>query len=159
TEEAAAWREADLIFALRPPFNAGSELGAGPSIGSQPHPRFLSVTTNGQLLRFALEPEPPPRPARAYGCFPHLGKGMGSRLGIACSDGYAAFLRLLWAASGAGSHVPAGVTRSAPDVFEVAFDPARSRSLHDLLAGVSSRLLDDLATAARARPAYMQQAL
>lgn len=159
TDEAAAWREADLIFALRPPFNAESVARSRGRNSPQHRPRFLSVTLNGPRHRFALEPQPPPSPGRAYGCFPHLGKGMSSRLGIACSDGYVAFLRFLWAASGQGSHIPAGITRAAPDSFEVAVEPGRARRLHDFLAGVSPRLLEDLAEAAAARPAYMQPAL
>jgi hypothetical protein len=48
---------------------------------------------------------------------------VSSRPAIACSDGYTAFLRLLWAASGVPGHVPSRVSRSAPDRFETDVDP------------------------------------
>jgi hypothetical protein len=145
-EEAAAWREADLIFALAPPFNA--------AVVKDPH-RFIVVRRDG-VHRFAIEAAPG-ADGRTYGCFPHLGKGLASRLGIACSDGYVAFLRVLWAASGQGTHTPAAVTRSAPMTFEVAVAGKHEPALHAFLSGVSPKLLDGLAT--DERPAFMQPAL
>jgi predicted GIY-YIG superfamily endonuclease len=99
-EEAAVWREADLIFVLRPPFNANTGLRAADPVGKDARVPYIVVgeVATG-ILSFTLEPVVPPI-GRAYGCFPHLGKGVASRLGIACSDGYTALLRLLWAAAG-----------------------------------------------------------
>lgn len=70
-----------------------------------------------------------------------------------------ALLRLLWAASGEGSHVPAVITRSVPDAFEVKVPDDLQDGLHRLLSGVSSKVIDELAKAARSRPAFMQPAL
>jgi hypothetical protein len=149
-ERTAAWREGDFIYALRPPFNACRD--------DRP-PNFVSVISqSGGTVRLALEPEPS-RGTRAYGCFPHLGKGVASAIGVACSDGYTAFLRLLWAAAGEGDHVPAGLSRSAPMSFITAIDGAHARAVRDLFAGTSGRVIDDLAGAAARRPAYMQPAL
>jgi predicted GIY-YIG superfamily endonuclease len=161
-EEAAAWREADLIFALRPPFNAESGPRSRGSTRIRSHRApFLGVTAGdgADLQRFAIASAFLAPPAHTYGCFPHLGKGVSSRLGITCSDGYVAFLRLLWAASGRGTQVPNVITRSVPETFDVAVDASRARPVHDFLSGVSARLLDDMAEAVAARPAYMQPAL
>jgi hypothetical protein len=56
--------------------------------------RPFLVVTEGRYgaLRFKLVSEPPAVGA-VYGCFPHLGKGVASQLGIACSDGYTATYR------------------------------------------------------------------
>nr|WP_238342420.1 nucleotide excision repair endonuclease [Actinopolymorpha rutila] len=158
-EEAAFWREEELIFALRPPFNADPDLRSPGLTSKDAHVPYVVVTETAEgTLGFTLEPVVP-KAGRAYGCFPHLGKGMGSRLGVTCSDGYTAFLRLLWAAAGDGRHVPASITRSAPASFTVAA-PARIRDdLHRFLSGTSSRLADGLLQAAVHRPAYMQPAL
>jgi predicted GIY-YIG superfamily endonuclease len=160
-EETAAWREGELIFALRPPFN--SDPGPGPHrlVPAEARAPFLVVTVADpdEVHRFTIVPDRPPDRVRVYGCFPHLGKGVSSRIGIACSDGYAALLRLLWAASGRGTHMPSAITRSAPQLFEVAIDPAHVRPLHGFLSGVGPRLLDDLALAVSARPPYMQPGL
>jgi len=158
-EEAATWREADLIFAFRPPFNANPGLKSADPAGCEARPPFVVVADDDGILKFSLEPGPHAPGTRAYGCFPHLGKGVSSRLGIACSDGYVAFLRLLWAASGRGAHMPASITKSAPASFTVALGPWRLGRLHAFLSAVSARLLDDLAQAATDRPAYMQLGL
>ncbi len=155
-EEAAVWREAELIFALRPPFNANTGLRATDPIGKDAAAPYIVVQEEKDLLSFTLEPTVPPT-GRAYGCFPHLGKGVASRLGIACSDGYTALLRLLWAASGEGSHMPTAITRSAPPAYKV---PAPAGdNLHRFLSGTSSRLADQLLHAATDRPPFMQPAL
>ena len=158
-EEAAAWREADLIFALRPPFNADPGLRSRDPLGGVARCPYL-VLTEGRhgALRFILDSDPPTGGA-VYGCFPHLGKGVASQLGIACSDGYTALLRLLWAASGQGVHVPASITRSAPPAFEVSVADELRGGLHRLLAGVSPKVVDVLAVAAGTRPAFMGPAL
>lgn len=156
TPEAAQWREADLIHALRPPYNAD------PGLRSTPPP-FIVVTDGAGgagALRFALDPSPPPGRGRTYGCFPHLGKGVASRLGIAASDGYVALLRLVWAASGVASHMPAAITRSAPATFEAHVAEELRPGLHRLLSGVGARVVPALRAGARAaRPAFMQPAL
>ena len=158
-EEAAAWREADLIFALRPPFNADPGLRSRDPVGGVARPPFVIVTegTNARL-RFSLESEPA-AVGRVYGCFPHLGKGVASRLGIACSDGYVALLRLLWAASGQGTHMPASITKAAPSSFETTVALGLRPGLHRLLSGVSARVLDALVEAAGGRPIFMQPGL
>jgi predicted GIY-YIG superfamily endonuclease len=154
-EEAAVWREAELIFALRPPFNANTGLRATDPIAKDAPAPYIVVHEEAGLVSFTLEPSVPPA-GRAYGCFPHLGKGVASRLGIACSDGYTALLRLLWAASGDGTHMPTAITKSAPPSYKVA-PPAGD--LHRFLSGTSPRLADELLHAAAHRPAFMQPAL
>ncbi len=153
-EKAAAWREADLIFALQPPFNTNP----GPHWTDMRVPYIVVTETATGTLRFTLEPDIPPT-GRPYGCFPHLGKGVGSDLGIACSDGYTALLRLLWAAAGNGDNVPAGITRSAPLSFEVAAPADIRTGLHQFLSGTRARLADELLQAAAHRPEFMQPAL
>ncbi|MET9019647.1 GIY-YIG nuclease family protein [Actinopolymorpha sp. NPDC004070] len=158
-ERAAFWREEELIFALRPPFN-GDPDQRSPGLRSRDAlvPYVVVTETAEGTLGFTLEPVVP-KGGRAYGCFPHLGKGMGSRLGVTCSDGYTSFLRLLWAASGEGVRVPASITRSAPMSFTVAAPAGIRDDLHRFLSGTSSRLADGLLQAAAHRPAYMQPAL
>lgn len=158
-EEAAFWREADLIFALRPPFNSNPGPRGTDPVGGDPQVPFIVVVEDATgMLHFTLEPVTPAA-GHAYGCFPHLGKGVGSDLGIACSDGYTALLRLLWAASGQGARMPAAVTRSAPSSFTVAAPADIRRGLHRFLSGTGSRLADDLLHAASHRPEFMQPAL
>lgn len=158
-EEAAAWREDDLLFALRPPFNGNLDDRAPDLVGKDARVPYIVVAeVAAGMLSFSLEPDLP-LVGRAYGCFPHLGKGTGSRLGIACSDGYTALLRLLWAAAGQGTHVPASITRSAPPSSTMTVPPALRDSLHRFLSGTRSRLVDELLHAASHRPAYMQPAL
>ena len=158
-EEAAAWREADLIFALRPPFNADPGLRSRDPLGGVARCPFLVVTEGrDRALRFRLDPDPSTA-GTIYGCFPHLGKGVASQLGIACSDGYTALLRLLWAASGEDGHVSASITKSAPAAFEVRVTDELRGALHRLLSGVSPKVVDALAVAAGTRPAFMQPAL
>lgn len=157
-EEAAAWREADLIFALRPPFNADPGPRSADPLNQAVQPPYIIVAAAGDMLSFTLQPVVPAI-GRAYGCFPHLGKGVASRLGIACSDGYTALLRLLWAVAGEGTHMPTSITRSAPLSFTVGVTPGVREDLHRFLAGVSPRLADELWHGASHRPAYMQPAL
>src|SRR4051812_6130251 len=108
TEHDAATREADLIVALRPPDNAFTESGTW---------LYLVVTDIDKgRCRFELQREPSTT-GRCYGCFPHLGKGVMFASAIACSDGYAALLRLVWAASGDGAQMPSAITRAAPNAF------------------------------------------
>jgi hypothetical protein len=147
-DDAAAAREADLILALRPAFNASlADDGRWTYVCAEAGPETTLVTLSRE-----------PGPGRAYGCFPHLGVGVHSRPAIACSDGYTALLRLLWAAgpAPAGSRFPGAVQSSSlPAVFEVATQP----SLHAFLGGTSDRLLRELDPFLAARDAYMQPGL
>src|SRR5439155_18679146 len=141
----------DLIVALQPPYNA--------SIAGDGKWAYINVSAlkGGPRVRFALSKElyAPSAGRRTYGCFPHLGAGVGSLPGIACSDGYCAFLRLLWAASGEDAHFPARITRgSPPETFDVTIDPAMAPALHSFLSGTSRRFLVELAIGARRRDAY-----
>lgn len=137
-EAAAAAREADLIVSLRPPFNA-SHIAEG-------RWNFVVVTeTRRDALRFELTEVADHQTPHVYGCFPHLGRGVGSRPAIACSDGYTALLQLLWAASGdPASSYPSRITRSAPDRVEVEVDADLRGGVHALLSGTSDRLLEAL---------------
>ena len=70
-ETTAAAREADLIVSLRPPFNA-SHVAEG-------RWNFIVVTeAHQEALRFELTEAAQVR--GAYGCFPHLGRGLARRL-------------------------------------------------------------------------------
>jgi hypothetical protein len=129
---ATAW-ETDLIAALLPPHNAGLS-GVWNYLVVSPLP--------ADRLRFTLCAEPVG--GRSYGCFPHLGKGVGTPPGLACSDGYTALLRLLWAASNEGPHVPSKLTRSAPVVVALPVNRDLHRQLHNFLGGVNDRLLANL---------------
>lgn len=156
-EEQAFWREEELIFALRPAHNAHRRRDGDPA--TLPRIPYLTVTEDQQdRLRLDLTPTVP-ADGRSYGCFPHLGKGKGAPLGIACSDGYTALLRLLWAASGTGTHTPAALTRSAPDSYTVAVDPDLRDALHRFLSGSRARLPAELLERAAARPAFHQPGL
>src|SRR5262245_39223849 len=88
---AAAAREADLIVALQPRCNR--------SIVMEGRWAYISCAPDaaGAAMRFTVGITSEPAPARVYGCFPHLGVDVSSQAGIACSDGYVAFLRTLWA--------------------------------------------------------------
>jgi predicted GIY-YIG superfamily endonuclease len=157
--EAAFWREAELIFALRPPFNADPDRRGAGLGGKDPRVQYIIlVEEETGVLRLTLEPVAPAI-GRAYGCFPHLGKGEGTRIGITCSDGYAALLRLLWAAAGQGSHIPASITKPAPPSFTVSAPAGLRDGLHRFLSGTRARLADELLAAASHRPEFMQPAL
>jgi predicted GIY-YIG superfamily endonuclease len=152
-DDAAAAREADLILALEPSFNA--------SFAADGRWAYVVLADRGDMLRIELA-HAPAAGSSVYGCFPYLGTGVLSRPAIACSDGYAAFLRLLWAAGPAptGSHFPAAVRGpSPPAAFEVVVAVSLRSSLRRFLGGTSDRLLDELAALAAARDAYMQPGL
>lgn len=153
-ERSAEAREADLIVALRPEFNAGSALaGRWHYVVVEPE--------SADRMRFRLARDAGVEVGgRAYGCFPHLGLGVGTLPGIACSDGYTALLRLLWAASDdPGGHVPSRLTRTAPETVAIRIAPSLRAPLHALLSGTSRRLLDQLATAGQRRDAYLRPSL
>jgi predicted GIY-YIG superfamily endonuclease len=158
-ERAALWREADLIFALRPPFNANPGLRDHDPLGRQVAPPYVVVTAETpQRLRFTVT-SVLSGAGQPYGCFPHLGKGVASDLGMACSDGYTALLRLLWAASGQGTHTPAMIARSAPAEFAASVSADTRDHVHGYLSGTSRRLADHLLMSAADRPTFMQPAL
>jgi hypothetical protein len=147
-EPAAAAREADLIVALRPAFNA--------AVVGDARWAYVVVQSalSGDGVTLTVTPQPG-RDGRRYGCFPHLGGGVSTRPGIACSDGYTALTRLLWAAGGPGGErdaVPARLGGPAPPERLVVDVPApQRRGLHDLLSGNNDRLVPTLLGAAAAR--------
>lgn len=153
-EPTAAVREADLIAALRPPFNAESAT-------ARRWPYLLVEPAAHARLRFRLAHDAEVLSGgQAYGCFPHLGRGLGSPPGIACSDGYTALLRLLWAASDApGITFPSGITRSAPDTATLPVDGSLRQPLHGFLSGTGRRILDVLRDAGARRGPYLQPGL
>jgi predicted GIY-YIG superfamily endonuclease len=145
TESAAAAREADLIVALRPRGNA--------SIVDGGRWTYVVVTpAAGGRTTFVLTPDRPSGGGgrRVYGCFPHLGKGVAAAPAIACSDGFAALLRLLWATgeAGPGDHYPRRIAGPSPP-FECAtvVRPGWAPGLHRLLAGTGRSLLAALGDA------------
>jgi len=144
--ESAERREADVIVGLRPPFNAFVDDGRW---------AFVRVTDvpGTDRVRFDLA-EAVGGDGRHYGCFPHLGRGVSLRPAVACSDGYVAFLRLVWAASRDPAPMPSRITRSAPPAFEVGLDRSFRRSLHAFLSGVSIRILDELSAVHGHREPY-----
>jgi predicted GIY-YIG superfamily endonuclease len=139
-EHAAAVREADLIVMLRPAYNA--------SHSDQDRDHYLVVTHESGAATFELTGSAAcARTARAYGTFPHLAKGASSTVAKRTKAGFAAFLRLLWAASPGhrDSQIPKRIAGSSPPAgFEAAVAPAARAPLHDYLAGRSLRLLPEL---------------
>jgi predicted GIY-YIG superfamily endonuclease len=153
-DDAAAAREAELILALRPAFNA--------SLADDGRWTYLIVAASDDTMRFTLSQDARADSGRIYGCFPYLGTGVHSRPAIACSDGYTAFLRLLWASGSAplGSQFPPAVQgASPPAAFDVAAAPSLRGQLHAFLAGTSDRLLGALDALVVSRDAYMQPGL
>lgn len=154
-DDAACAREADLIVALQPAQNA--------SIVGTATWTYLVVEPDDAACRFTLvSGDAPKTKADVYGCFPHLGKGQGSRPGIACSDGFTAVLRLLWATGPSGARpYPRSISGTSPpfDVRIAVAPPSRS-SLRRFLGGTSARLLDELAaTIATDVETYLRPAL
>lgn len=155
-DDAAAAREADLIVALHPSLNA--------SIAGERRWAFLVVQHDADECRFSIVGDDNAPPAGSYGCFPHLGKGMVSRPGIACSDGYTGLLRLLWATSSETGHDPPPYPRSIsgpspPFEITIPVPASRRERLHRLLSGSSALLIDDLNAAINALEPYLQPAL
>jgi predicted GIY-YIG superfamily endonuclease len=148
-ESGAAAREADVIVALTPPFNAAHRLD-----GRWVYVNLDRVHGGACELRLSREANG----ERVYGCFPHLGRGVASRPAIACSDGYTALLRLLWAASRRpAEHCPARISRAAPDRFAVQIaEPITA--LHSFLTGTNARMLAPLVEAG-ARDPVLRNAL
>ena len=137
-DDAACAREADLIVALQPRFNAAIA-GEGCWV-------FVIVTPLVDTkVRFALSDEANGAAGRTYGCFPHLGVGVSSRPAIACSDGYVALLRLLWTASRAPGYIPRKISGgSPPETFDVRVSEEMRATLHSFLSGTSRALLRQL---------------
>lgn len=161
SEDDAAGLEADLIVALRPPFNAGGRLFDEPAQSHGGRWTYVVVTKHDvtRRHRFELTPRPREGAGSTYGCFPHLGRGVGFRPAVACSDGYVALLRMLWLASDAEGPVPRRISRSAPDSFETVVEPRFQRSLHALFTGVSAGLITELGGATQHRDAYLRSAV
>ncbi|MBO0713919.1 MAG: nucleotide excision repair endonuclease [Acidimicrobiales bacterium] len=154
-EPSAADREADLIIGLQPRFNASYR-----DEGRWNYVVIRPVGSRPDAVRLELSAVSSRTDGRIYGCFAHLGRGVSSPVAIACSDGYTATLRLLWAASSASaSTFPGRITRSAPDTFEVAVDPPCQALLHRFLSGTSEGLLAELSVRASGRPEYLQPSL
>ena len=149
SEDAAVRREADLLVALQPPYNASGTLGA-----------WRTITVAGDT--FTCSTAAPGRATKdvaTYGCFPHLGPGQASRPGVACTDGYPALLRLLWAAAGVAPF-PGALGKGCPEQAAVPVADDLRRPLHDLLSGTSRRLLEELAArSAETRPPFEQPGL
>jgi predicted GIY-YIG superfamily endonuclease len=148
TEEAAAAREADLIVALQPPGNAAIIAGGRWT--------YLVVTPAPDRgpggLTLELTPLVPERHPgrRVFGCFPHLGKGVAAAPAIACSDGFAGLLRLLWATgeAGPGDHYPRRIAGPSPPLATTTVvRPDWASDLHRLFGGTSGRLLPRLRAA------------
>ena len=155
-DDAACAREADLIVALQPAQNA--------AIAGTARWTYLVVAHGDDGdTRFSLASGDPPPAGRVYGCFPHLGKGQSSKPGIACSDGFTAFLRLLWAtgpAGAAGAPYPRSISGTAPPFdVTVPVDPARGPALHRFLSGTSAKLLGELGAAIEGVEPYLRPAL
>ena len=145
-EHSAVCREADMLVALQPPYNASGTLGG-----------WRMITLAGDT--FTCRPRSAAGGETGYGWFPHLGPGQASRPGVACTDGYPALLRLLWAAAGERPF-PGALGRGCPDRVTVPVADDLRRPLHDLLSGTSRRLLDELsARSATTRQPFEQPAL
>ena len=90
------------------------------------------------------------------------GPGVASRPGVACSDGYAAFLRLVWATgptAADGGLVPRRLASgSPPPSFDVPVPAGLRGGIDKFLSGRSSRVLEGLAAASQA-DRYLRPAL
>lgn len=147
-EAEALCLEADLIFAAHPPFNAVVTLDDF---------LYLCVERDATSVRFALARQPR---ARAYGGFPHLGKGKMSWPAVRQKAGYAALLRLLWAACAGGREMPARLRGDSPPVDHPApMRPDLEQPLHALLSGRSPGLLGALEPAVEQAPTVMRRGL
>jgi hypothetical protein len=153
--EAAADREADLIVALRPAANR-SHATDGRWV-------YVALTARAGVVRLAVADEPDPGADRCYGCFPHLGVGVSSPRAIACSEGYAGLVRLVWAAGerDPAAPYPRAITGpSPPRDVTLPYDEDLGSGLRALLAGTSARVLGPLAARAEERrPPLMLPAL
>jgi predicted GIY-YIG superfamily endonuclease len=152
----AASREADLIVAFAPPLNGSTALDGRWT--------FLKGDAAGDVRRFRLDAAPLFDGA-LYGCFTHLGVGVGTMRGIACSEGYPALLRLLWAATDEDPRArhPRAISGSSPPTEAcVRLSDEWMPGLHRFLTGVGPAvvgLLLDRIVATGVRPVFMLPAL
>jgi hypothetical protein len=174
-ERDALLREADLIVALRPPYNASHTTG--------PAATYLRVEA-GEATTFRLVttadggagPAGPDGPAgrggagggraraRVYGPFPHLAKGGHSSPAKWTKRGCTALLRALWAAqrSPQAARIPRAIAGASPPMTAtVPVDVRFLPRLHRFLAGQGDRLIGDLRAALSHghAPAYMHARL
>jgi hypothetical protein len=148
----AVLREADLIVALRPPYNA--------SHTDQPSGPYVHLDDAACTLR----PERSGR--RCYGPFPHLAKGAHSQPARATKSSFTALLRVLWVCQPRAAATLARIPRSIagpspPPHVELRVDDALRLPLHEFLDGRRRgvvRLLRARATHAEI-PAYLQTRL
>ncbi|HET6775153.1 MAG TPA: nucleotide excision repair endonuclease [Acidimicrobiales bacterium] len=166
SERDALLREADLIVALRPPYNA--------SHTTAPQATYLRLE-QGDATTFRLVTDPGDQggtggaaeaggTARVHGPIPHLAKGGHSSPAKWTKHGYTALLRALWAAqrSPRAARIPRAIGGSSPPVTAtVAVDPPLLRLLHRFLSGRGDRLVGELraAVAHGDVPAYMRPRL
>jgi predicted GIY-YIG superfamily endonuclease len=152
TAHEAALREADLIVALRPPYNA--------SHTDQPSGPYLQV----RGTTFALVRDP--AGTRCYGPFSHLAKGAHSQPAKATKASFTALLRVLWlcqpAAPATLARIPRSISGASPPArVDLLVDDVLQRPLHDFLDGRRRGLLPRLRerVAVADVPAYMQTRL
>lgn len=150
-EEDAFAREADLIVLLRPRFN-GSHTAQDPNL-------YVRVTDGPRGTTFDLCTE-----VAEHGCFPHLEKGAYSHTAKRTKTGFAALLRLLWAAEAGdlAARIPGRISGPSPPHTHATPMRAELRPLlADFLAGRDAALVPALweAIAASGVPDYMQPAL
>jgi predicted GIY-YIG superfamily endonuclease len=127
SERDAALREADLIVALRPPYNA--------SHTDQPSGPFVQL----DVRTFALVARPA-NGGRAYGPFSHLAKGAHSQPAKSTKASYTALLRVLWVCQPAPAATLARIPRSIagaspPPRVDIHVDETLRRSLHEYFDG------------------------
>ena len=151
-ERDALCREAELVMALRPRFNASIATDVVMFVN-------IARTPDGGT-RFALS-ERTSVTGRDYGAFPHIGKGKTSWPSVRCNAGYSALLRLLWAAFAEGGtrhRVPSKLRGKSPATEATITIPSElSRPLHDFFTGRSRRLIEGLRASTRDVPDYMRR--
>lgn len=159
-EREALCREADLIVALAPPYNASMRFDVYMFVCvERPSPdRYrLRITEDAPTTR------------NVYGAFPHLGKGKASWRAVRTNGGYSALIRLLWVALAPTSvryRLPAKLRGTSPPVtHEIPVDEQDAARLNpelrDFLSGRSERLLRTLsaATTSDELPVFMRSPL
>jgi excinuclease ABC subunit C len=155
-EHEALCREADLVVAIAPPFNASMAFDA--------YTYIAVVDAAASRVRFALTEDAARARGRVYGAFPHLGKGKASWRAKRTNGGYCALLRLVWVAfaGAARIRIPSKLRGTSPPIeFETSLDPDGAPLLRDFLSGRSNRLLASLRDAVICAdvPVFMHGAL